>query len=619
MAGKKRRGADTIIGRLKPADPFELIRWLARSQPDPRKALAELVQNAIDAQARNIRITRMRERGVAMLRIVDDGEGVIPELPRAAALQYIATHIGHSRKRNLTPEQRRELMLQGKYGIGLLGFWAIGEVLEMRTKLGDGPAWLLRLHEDAPQYEIEPFRTRLDLGDCYTEVIVRNLHRPASSSLTARRMAIYLASELRGQLLAHDPRVIVHDRVARGRSQKVIEVKPERFSGERLPLPEEMAVPGFQPVRLEIYLLPVGAPEEGRIAVSCNGTIVYDQLVQFEVVDLRRMPWIEPRLTGLIEFPDFQVPPGSRRGVVPDQAALAFAEALRGIEPRLREQIRNVEEHAAAEIEADILRQIERAFRDVPRLAPEYDFFAVRTRDRTLLGAPGSAEGADREGRQEPEAAEGLGLPDGGVDEIGVGEQTELLPAGVLASLHVLPAKTRVECLGERRLRAELRDAIGTRIQRAVRIDWECPVGLGAVESCGGRVALFRAGAEPGAATVIATAEESGQVARGEASVEIVEQLGGSPSQRAGIPEPIFVDEGASAWRSRMVDGRWEVNSGHPDFHAASESSKRKVRYLTALLGKEIVLHSFPAPQLGAALERLVGVLTITERRLERG
>jgi hypothetical protein len=30
-------------------DPFELIRWLAYSQPDPRKALAELVQNSLDA------------------------------------------------------------------------------------------------------------------------------------------------------------------------------------------------------------------------------------------------------------------------------------------------------------------------------------------------------------------------------------------------------------------------------------------------------------------------------------------------------------------------------------------------------------------------------------------
>lgn len=34
-----------LRGKVRAHDPFELIRWLAMSQPDPRKALAELVQN----------------------------------------------------------------------------------------------------------------------------------------------------------------------------------------------------------------------------------------------------------------------------------------------------------------------------------------------------------------------------------------------------------------------------------------------------------------------------------------------------------------------------------------------------------------------------------------------
>ena len=43
------------------------------------------------------------------------------------------------------------------------------------------------------------------------------------------------------------------------------------------------------------------------------------------------------------------------------------------------------------------------------------------------------------------------------------------------------------------------------------------------------------------------------------------------------------------------------------------------LRYLVALLAKEIVLHSYPMPQGGMLLERLVTVLTVAERRLERG
>ena len=45
--------------------------------------------------------------------------------------------------------------MQGKYGIGLLGFWSIGQMLEMRTQIADQPAQLLRLFEDSPRYEIE--------------------------------------------------------------------------------------------------------------------------------------------------------------------------------------------------------------------------------------------------------------------------------------------------------------------------------------------------------------------------------------------------------------------------------------------------------------------------------
>src|SRR5205823_2941837 len=111
--------------KLRPADPFDLIRWLARTQSDPRKAVAELVQNSIDANAKHVRIERRRLRGAPCLFVRDDGEGILPALEREAALRHIATHIGYSHKRGLSPRQRQEEVIAGKYGIGLLGFWAI--------------------------------------------------------------------------------------------------------------------------------------------------------------------------------------------------------------------------------------------------------------------------------------------------------------------------------------------------------------------------------------------------------------------------------------------------------------------------------------------------------------
>ena len=68
--------------RLRPQNPFDLIRLLARSQSDPRKTVADLVQNSLDAGARQVEVTWFNEHGRRALRIRDDGAGVSPELGR---------------------------------------------------------------------------------------------------------------------------------------------------------------------------------------------------------------------------------------------------------------------------------------------------------------------------------------------------------------------------------------------------------------------------------------------------------------------------------------------------------------------------------------------------------
>lgn len=622
--------SDTIVGKLKPADPFELIRWLARSQPDPRKALAELVQNSIDAGAREIRLTRARERGVTALHILDDGDGVIPEMERPDALTYIATHVGHSRKAQLTPEQRRELMLQGKYGIGLLGFWAIGQSLEMRSQVPGQTAHVLRLFEDSSRYEVDRYRSRLQLGERFTEVVVRGLHRPAFVTLTGRRMADYLAAELRGQLLEREVRILVHDKIGRGRAPKLLEVKPKRFEGQRLPLPEQIDVAGYAPLAVELYLLPAGEESEVRVSVSAAGTLVYDDVCEYEAADFRRPPWTDRRLSGLLEFRDFQVPPGSRRGVMPDDAAAAFAVILRSLEDDVRAQLREAEERAAAAVDADLLKQLQRAFRDLPRLAPEYDFFGVQAREEPPETPPatGAPDGAALAGESGPGAALPASAVPPGSAETGPGEsdlpaadedrQPSLLPAGPLASLRVLPERARLPRLGARTFRADARDAAGVRIDRALVIEWSAEPEAVTIEPTGERTALVRAGEETGASILRAVVREGGEEFRAEADIEIVDELDAGAA-RAGIPEPVFVHEPYGAWRSRLNGERWEVNSGHPDFLLAAETGRRKLRYIASLLAKEVVLHSFPMPQLGPTLERLVSVMAMTERRLERG
>ena len=60
-------------GRLRIGDDWNAINIIALSQQSPLKAVAELVENSIDAHAANVTITRGKEAGKPYLKIVDDG------------------------------------------------------------------------------------------------------------------------------------------------------------------------------------------------------------------------------------------------------------------------------------------------------------------------------------------------------------------------------------------------------------------------------------------------------------------------------------------------------------------------------------------------------------------
>lgn len=72
-------------GRLRIGDHGSAISVIALSQDNPLKAVAEFVENSIDARARNIEIVRGRERSQPYLKITDDGDGLHHDKNRAAA------------------------------------------------------------------------------------------------------------------------------------------------------------------------------------------------------------------------------------------------------------------------------------------------------------------------------------------------------------------------------------------------------------------------------------------------------------------------------------------------------------------------------------------------------
>jgi len=625
----RRAPKETVRGRLKPHDPFELIRWLALSQPDPRKALAELVQNSLDAGASTIRVIRARHGGTPCLSIRDDGEGIIPEADRAEALRYIATHIGHSRKRALSPEERLRLMTQGQYGIGLLGFWSLGQMLEMRSSIPGQRPHRLILHRDRPDFTIEPLRGRLPMDERWTEVVVVGLHREALGALGGRRAADYLASELRGQILSRKLDLVVEDRMSRGRSQKMNPVRPVRFLGEKLEGLGPIPIPGHAPVRLEIYLAE-GSEEGGSphpVAIYASGTLVAESFHQLGHLDLDRAPWIDPRLTGLVDFPDFNVAPGNRRGLIADDAASSFARALVSAEPVLTALLEGLERRKADEIDRTMIKDLQRAFRDFYRQRPRYSMLPVRS-DRNAGEAPSGASAFGGENAVAPEAPPGETAPgpteapdESAGDGDGVApEIASLLPPGPLASVKITPAPIHVERLGTRRVRATPLDAAGCRIDAGVEYEWSLEESAGRLEPVEGSpaAALIRAPAESGEGSLTVKAVSEGRLAIASARVAIVEEIL-SRGAEEGIPDPELVDQPGATWRSRMQDGRWRVNVGHRDYRAIVSQPALKLRYLALLFAKEVVLRSGQDPRLESPLEQVVEVAAYADRNIGRG
>jgi hypothetical protein len=527
---------------------------------------------------------------------------------REEALHYIATNIGHSRKMGLDPSERAKRVVAGKYGVGLLGFWSIGRVMSLRSRVAGSGAYELEMEEDTPRGKIRAIPPRTDAAPTFTEIQIAPVHEVALKALSGRRLSEYLASELRGQILAHKARVVVRDRIARGTAQKEFPVAPKRFSGERLELPEQIDVSGHSPIRLELYL--ARGADRPAIQVACAGTVVADDIAELHALGLNERPWIGAELTGLLDFASFNVPPGTRRGVAPDRAAAAFARALEDcVQPLLLAELERLEAQRRAAIDRDVVRELSRALRGLRRKLPQYDLPAV----------PGSERGVERRDESNGRAL----TPPPGDDANATGPQTDetldLFQPGAIASLQIVPGEIVVAPGSERRVHAVARDANSQRIRDAsfvwringsdalsVRGDGPRPAIVAAPGTAlGTNASLEVTASDPRHAAVCLAAKAT-------ILVGDVEPTGAA----LGVPEPRRVSDPDGRWRSRMLGDRWEINEAHPDYVSLRSDSRARVRYLLALLAKEIVVRTTGRADAAEPLESLVEILAHAEHNL---
>jgi len=388
-------------------------------------------------------------------------------------------------------------------------------------------------------------------------------------------------------------------------------VRPPRFLGERITGLGPVEVEGFPPIRLELYVA-AAQPEDGPhgIGVYSAGTLVAAGFHELAPLGLDHAPWTDPRLAGMVDFPAFRVAPGSRRGVLIDAAAEAFADALRRIEPVLDGLLEKLERERAAELDRTLIRDLQRAFRDFYRQRPRYELLPLH--DAKDPGPAGDGDGR----RDEPQAAE---LESGEAVPLAA-DAASLLPPGPLAGLRIVPARIRVLTNSVRTIRALAFDESERPLTADVELAW---VLLGA-EGCAliadalrADRARLQAAAETCAGEVQVVGRQGDREARAAADVEIVDELEG-PRANEGIPEPELVSYPGEPWRSRMLETRWQVNTAHPEYRDIDDRPAVKLRYLAMLFAKEVVLRSHQDPRLEVPLEQVVEVAAYADRNLNR-
>ena len=621
MAGRRSARSPQSV-KLTPADTFDLIRWLARSQSDPRKAVAELVQNAIDAHARTIVLERRRRGRRAALIVRDDGEGIRPHEPREAALRYIATHIGRSHKRNLSPAERHAQIVAGQYGIGLLGFWSIGHRMEIRSRVGGGAAWLLRLVEDEPRAEVVPAPPSIDVADTFTELAITDLHPAALRPLSIRRLADYLGAELRGPLLASGVDVELREYDARGQVADRTKVVPRRFEGLRLDVPSEIAVPGHPPILVELYRTAAGAGAgPSGVELTCAGTVVADHFGELAPLGLDVLPWTDRELTGTIEFAGFHVPPGTRRGVIPDLSASAIVSALAQLAPHVQRALDLHREQQHATSERQLVVELRRALRGLRDRLP----YLEMPSGVTGRGGPGAERTRDPLGTVEPiDASAEPSAPTTTPEAPASAEPPEpaepplpptLLPPGPANHVRLSPDPIKLWPGGARRVRAIVIDIHGQQI--TADTTWSASTSDLVIDGAGlARTLRLAELAEPARITLTVVAEANGGAASTTAEILVVDgPPAGGPG--SGIPEPVLVDDPGARWRSRMSGASWHVNVGHADYRALVSDPRGRLRYLVALFAKDLTLAS-THPGNEPILEQMIDVIAHAERNLVR-
>jgi len=603
MSTKRKRNRNPT-GKLRIGDDWNAINIIALSQSNPLKAVAEFVENSVDAHAKQISIVRGRERGEPYLRILDDGDGIPLDAEGKPNFKYVATHICDSIKRQ--SKRRGEQGVQGEFGIGLLSFWTVGQSLSLISTGGDGTAYMMRMAKGDPSYSVHKLRRLIPHSG--VELTVRPL-LPGIRHFSGEKLQWYLASELRDRIRSSGVEITITDRQARAEYR----VEPRAFTGQllhHLPMPKTP----FGEVYVELYL--AEPAQSNLVGLYRAGTRVLENLAQID--EFKRPPWTSGYIQGALDAPFLHLTPGTRLGVIQDERFAVFATCLGELEAALDETIKRQEQAALEKANRDTLQSIKRAFREAMMALPEeeYDWFDVdgfhgRRSKRPAPAGVGERLAAISEDEFPSEAD----------DQDAPQQQQFFEHPGPLYSVRISPATCSIGVGKSRAFRAVARDRSGRQVERDLTYSWSLVDGEGELTQTESEIASLTAPDEPQLIRLGVEVAQGNVRVTAEALVTVTDSLvppRPTSDAQQGLPEYTFEKRPGELWRSRfdVSQNVIVINNGHRDFVYAARSRMLKLRYICRLFAKELVVRNFPGHTPDRLLERMIELSLYAEEKL---
>ena len=606
----KRKAVRT--GKLRIADHWNAISIIAKSQANPLKAVAEFVENSIDAQAKQIVIVRGKKKGEFYLKVIDDGDGIPKNKNGLPDFHRVATHICDSIKRQIKSE--RAGSIQGEFGIGLLSFWTVGHKLSVTSSGLDGKTYEMTMAKDSPNFTVTKKRVLLPFKG--TDLMIYPL-LPGLRSLTGDKIQRYLASELRDRIKSSGVTIKVVDRTGR----KELIVVPRQFTGRLLHnlKPAETA---YGDIYLELYLSDPQA--SNQIGLYRRGTRVLPFISELE--QFQKEPWTAGYLQGIVDAPFLNLTPGTRQGILRDDHFNTFCRAMAPVENQLQQIIEDQRKAEEERSSRRLLRRVQRALKEAFLRLPqeEYDWFDIHAgkspkKPGNLFSGRPTSESPRKEnnlGSSDPQDGKEL-------DDDDVTQKQFYEYAGPLFSALITPKSSVVSVDKRKKYRVVGRDRSRRIVLENLEYQWEIVEGDGQLHGHNADSVTFRAPSEPGLTSLRVTVRQDDTECRDEALITVTESLLDQSSKdtglRKGLPGYTYRRAPGEMWRSRYDADKniIIVNNGHRDFVYAGKQKRRKLRYICRLFCKELVRHNFPGMQVDELLERMIELSLYTEEHLK--